>query len=202
MDSSFNLFPVPITYCPNFISESERLIIFKKLCGLNSSNHNLVGNGKSSYAFYKDILSLLGLKERVSNKFKNYTDSLKMHPVKIVESWFNIQQKGGYLLEHNHGTPAVSSALYINVDDRSSNLTFKNPNPLVCSLWNPSTVRKFNYSEHVIKPKNGDMYIFPGWLNHGSTNINGTENRMVISANAAWNVSKIKDKNKVNLSYQ
>lgn len=206
MDSSFNLFPIPIKYCPNFISESERLVIFEKLCRLNPRDHDLVINGKSSYIFFDDLLSLLGLKERVKDKLKKYTDGLKIHPVHITESWFNIQQRGGYLKDHNHGKSAVSLALYINVDDRSSNLTFKNPNPLVCSLWSPLTVKKVNYSEHVVNPKNGDMYIFPGWLNHGSSNINETENRIVISANASWNVTKIKDKDKdkdkTNISYQ
>ena len=206
MDSSFNLFPIPITYCSNFISESERLDIFEKLCSSNSRDHDLVVNGKSSYVLFNDLLSPLGLKERVEDKLKNYTDSLKMHPVEIIESWYNIQQKGGYLVDHNHGTSAISIALYINVDDRSSNLTFRNPNPLVPSLWNNLTVRKINYKEHIINPKNGDMVIFPGWLNHGSSNINETENRMVISANASWilnkNKIKDKDKDKMNISYQ
>ena len=186
MDSSFNLFPIPITYCPNFISESERLLIFEKLCGLDCADHDFVINGKSSYIFLNDLLFFLGLKERIEDKLKNYTDSLKMHPVQIAHSWYNIQQKGGFLRDHNHGNSAVSIALYINVDDRSSNLTFRNPNPLVSFFWSPLNVQKNNYSEHVINPKNGDMYIFPSWLNHGSTNINETENRTVISANASW----------------
>ena len=112
---------------------------------------------------------------------------MKMRSVHITESWFNIQQKGGYLVDHNHGDNAVSIALYINVDDHSSNLTFKNPNQLISYFWNSSNVQEVDYSEHVINPKNGDMYIFPSWLNHGSSNINETENRTVISANASWN---------------
>ena len=187
MDSSFNLFPIPITYCPNFISESERLVIFKKLCRLNCDYHDLIVGGKTSYIFGDDLLNFLNLKKRVEDKIENYTNIMKMRSVHITESWFNIQQKGGYLVDHNHGDNAVSIALYINVDDHSSNLTFKNPNQLISYFWNSSNVQEVDYSEHVINPKNGDMYIFPSWLNHGSSNINETENRTVISANASWN---------------
>ena len=202
MDSSFNLFPIPITYCPNFISESERLVIFEKLCSLDCIDHDLVINGKSSFEFRDDLLTFLNLKKRIEDKLTNYTDTLKIRSVQITGSWYNIQQKGGYLRDHNHGSNAVSIALYINVEDRSSNLTFRNPNPLVSFFWSPLNVQKVNYSEHVINPKNGDMYIFPSWLNHGSSNINETENRTVISANASWNVTNIEDNHKINILYQ
>ena len=202
MDSSFNLFPIPITCCPNFISENERLVIFEKLCSLNCDDHDFVINGKSSYNILKNLLSLLGLKERIEDKLKNYTDTLKIHPVQIIDSWYNIQQEGGFLRDHNHAPAVVSIALYINVNDCSSNLTFKNPNPLVSSVWNSFGFQKSEYSEHVINPKNGDMYIFPGWLNHGSNNINQTKNRTVISANAFWDLTNIEDKDKIKIAYQ
>ena len=61
--------------------------------------------------------------------------------------------------------------------------------------WNPPPIKGFDHSRFDIKPENGDLYIFPSWLRHGSVSFAGTKNRMVISANTKW------DKNWI-VSYQ
>ena len=188
-DSNFNLFPTSVLYCPNFISDQERVEIFKKLCKLDSTDHGAILGGKSSHYFENDLLSLLDiqLKSRIQNKLDNYTNTVGIRPVKIDNSWFNIQDVGSFLKYHTHPSSVVSAVLYINVDENSSKLSFKNPNQVVSFSWTDYELDNVNLDGQDFFPKNGDMYIFPSWLEHGSDyDPNGTVNRTSISLNTFW----------------
>ena len=99
-------------------------------------------------------------------------------------------------MNHDHPNSVLSVALYINVDKCGSDLTFFNPNSLMSFSWNLTPGINFDHSRYKISPENGDMYIFPSWLQHGSSSFVGTKNRIVISANSIWN------ENNSNISYQ
>ena len=152
------------------------------------THHDAVVGGKSSFHLSKDVLSFFNLKKRVQKKINIYTHKHKSIPVKIANSWFNIHHEGGSLTNHDHPNSVLSVALYINVDEYGSSLTFYNPNSLMSFLWHTKTEENFNHRKYKMSPKNGDMYIFPSWLQHGSKSFAGTKNRIVISANTDWNV--------------
>ena len=187
MDSSFNLFPTLVLSCPQFISEEERIKIFGDLKNRNAVSHGAVMGGKSSHALENNIIFSLGLEEKIQQKLDDYTAKVGIGDVKIQASWFNMQDQGSLLQQHCHAGSLLSAALYINVDGDSSSLTFENPNPNVDTIW--ASCREdgtdYNYTYYEFIPKNGDLYIFPSWLRHGSYyKPNYTIDRTVISLNA------------------
>ena len=87
-----------------------------------------------------------------------------------------------------HTRSLISAALYINVDEKSSPLFFYNPNSLTHFTYSltSKTQSDFNFHHQSFQPKNGEMYIFPSWLLHGSNDEqNKTKDRTVISFNAS-----------------
>lgn len=189
MDSLFNLFPTPVLHCPDFISDQERIKIFKNLCEFDSTDHSAFMGGKCSHYIEKDTLSFLDIKleERIQKKLDDYTRSVGIHSVKIDNSWFSIQGIGAFLKYHTHPSSIISAVLYINVDENSSKLSFKNPNQVFSFSWVDYELDNVNLDRYDFFPKNGDMYIFPSWLEHGSDYVpNETMNRTSISLNTFW----------------
>jgi len=188
-DLSFNLFPTLVLQCPNVISESERSVIFEKLKKRHAITHHAVLGGRSSHAFWKNnkLISSLGLEERIQEKLDEYTKRMAIDNVEIVGSWFNIQDAESTLMQHDHPGSLISASLYINVDENSSSLFFENPNQLSNFVWpkDNSPLSDYIYTYYEFIPKNGEMYIFPSWLKHGSFyNKNQTKDRIAISLNA------------------
>ena len=153
-------------------------------------HETLAIGGKSSHGMgmSNDLISSLGLESRIQKKLDMYTNSLKLQKVAIDNSWFNIQDIGSILKLHMHTRSLISAALYINVDEKSSPLFFYNPNSLTHFTYSltSKTQSDFNFHHQSFQPKNGEMYIFPSWLLHGSNDEqNKTKDRTVISFNAS-----------------
>ena len=62
----------------------------------------------------------------------------------------------------------------------------ENPNYLgVYENWNPADPSQYSAEIFTIKPKPGEIVLFPSWLRHGSSMVeNHTIDRTVISFNA------------------
>ena len=190
--SNFNLFPTLVIQYANVISELERKNIFDKLKKHNTDFHPSISEGTSSYNLNKneDLVNIFGLEERLQERLDNYTQETGIFDQKICQSWFNIQNVGSQLLEHCHSGATLSCALYINVNGVQDSLCFQNPNSMLESVWGAhiqsSTQYNFKYASFI--PKNGDLFIFPSWLTHGSYyQSNKTPDRMVISFNTIDN---------------
>ena len=103
-----------------------------------------------------------------ANSFAN--DMGLKTPLKLVNGWVNINGYKDYNVEHNHPGALLSSLYYVKTNDKSGDITFKNPATDVMSEnlkdntineWTEYTsCRKYLY------PANGMLYIFPGYLNH------------------------------------
>ena len=132
----------------------------------------------------------IGLEERVQERLNNYTQETGLAEQKICQSWFNIQNIGSQVIAHTHSGSNISGALYINVDGVQDSLCFQNPNPMVESAWisHVQSLTQYNFKYTSFTPKNGDLFIFPSWLTHGSYyQSNKTPDRMVISFNTIDN---------------
>ena len=192
-----NLFPTLVVQYPNVISEQERKNIFDELKKRSTKFthpplHLTILNGISSFIPGQNvnIVNELGLKERVQERLNNYTQESGLAEQKICQSWFNIQNIGSQVIDHTHSGSNLSGALYINVDGVQDSLCFQNPNPMVESVWvsHVQSLTQYNFKYTSFTPKNGDLFIFPSWLTHGSYyQSNQTPDRMVISFNTIDN---------------
>jgi uncharacterized protein (TIGR02466 family) len=150
----------------------------------------LTGDALSGYTtgptnFLQDAATLPGCSKILTNLYEcinDYTTNANFPTCRISNSWFNIQKPDSSLQRHFHcGGPSsslLSGALYINVDENSSPITFENPNPYITLI---GTSR--NDNTHTFRPNVGDLILFPSWLYHFSNEINKTKNRIVISFN-------------------
>ena len=190
--SNFNLFPTLVIQYANVISELERENIFNTLKKRSTNSHTSIIEGTSSYNMSenKDLVNIFALEERLQERLDNYTQETGIFDQKICQSWFNIQNVGSQLLEHCHSGATLSCALYINVNGLQDSLCFQNPNPMLESAWisHVQSLTQYNFKYTSFTPKNGDLFIFPSWLTHGSYyQSNQTPDRMVISFNTIDN---------------
>ena len=89
-----------------------------------------------------------------------------------VTSWFTSFGEGDYAHIHNHGHAHISGCYYYNTSGEDGDIFFETPNQLAAT----SLVYKNTTERYFVKPKNGTLLLFPGWLNHGvKTNTTKTE---------------------------
>jgi len=84
----------------------------------------------------------------------------------ISSMWGAYYDIGEEAVEHQHLPNLLSFCLYLNVDENSSPIIFRDVD-----------------DEYVIQPDIGDIVIFPSWLLHSVPKHNEKTNRVVISGN-------------------
>lgn len=188
MEQVYDLFPTLVMKFSGVLLPHEVDNLFKKLkeYKTNKIDPALI-RGRSSYGIgANDILSDLGLKKKMQEKINVYIKRLKLKPLKICNSWFSIQDVGGMLKDHSHGSSIVSGAFYVNIDEGSSPLVFENPNHLVVFNYEDVYEQSTSYTSTYFNfyPQKGDLIIFPSWLKHGCNyKPNQTMDRTLISFN-------------------
>jgi|DEB19_MinimDraft_3_1074340.scaffolds.fasta_scaffold21065_2 uncharacterized protein (TIGR02466 family) len=196
------LFPVYVAHYSNFLKEEQLNNIYNFCLNEKTSEHPAItGNATSNHAGGSDIFNLIetklhnckGLNTTLYSIINDYASSLGLlGKIAISNSWFNIQNTGSILIDHIHPGSLFSGALYVNVDDDSSKLYFKNPNNFLIHLHEQDSHIDPNSRNYLqpncwIKPKIGDLIIFPSWLYHGSSyKENNTVNRVVLSFNTQY----------------
>jgi len=179
----FSLFPTLVLYIPQFIDSKECDKIFRLLKTKKLDNHSSLIKGKSSYSLDVDILSETSIDLSIPLQEYSKQSRIKIEN-KIINSWFNIQDKESILKEHFHPNSIISGGIFINVDSKSSKLYFHNPNPFVYYTAKNSPANEYTHEWYSIAPKKGDLILFPSWLKHGSNqDKNFSSNRTVISFN-------------------
>ena len=195
MGIEYKLFPTLVMQFPGVFKAPEMKSISKKLLSTNTIEHvnsgsnpdPIQGGGRSSFTPVPVseccIVTNLGIRDRIKPYLDEYTSRADLSPVEIVYSWFNVQDIGSTLTQHDHPGSEISAALYVNVDANSSYNYFENPNSL-SSFHNFGGNTEYSFQNYRIQPQIGDLIVFPSWLRHGSLNTrNNTKNRIVISLN-------------------
>ena len=142
----FSLFPTLVLYFPGFISSKECDKIFKLLKTKKLYDHPSLIKGKSTYDsnFNTDILSEISVD--LNKPLQEYSDQSKIKIInKIIDSWFNIQDKESVLKEHAHPNAILSGGLFINVGKKASQLYFHNPNPFVYYTDKKESLNDYTY---------------------------------------------------------
>lgn len=102
-----------------------------------------------------------------------------------VDAWININQKFAYNKQHIHGDDCLLSAVYYaKVPENSGDFYFKMPSHL------GDMISKFKIDQHPlfavkrnIKPKQGDILVFPSWIDHGVEQNMSDEDRISFAFN-------------------
>ena len=188
MNQALDLFPTLVMRFSDVFSQDELDRIFNILKGEEVGSHDaFVGTAASSYWWENGLVFRLNIQDKIQECIDEFTKRVHLYTeVSIKHSWFNIQDVGSSLKMHRHQCSLVSGVLFINVDEKSSPLCLENPNYLgVYENWNPADPSQYSAEIFTIKPKPGEIVLFPSWLRHGSSMIeNHTIDRTVISFNA------------------
>ena len=146
----------------------ERLI--KDIKKEDLADHgSLVGNAKSTFNSSKSYFL-----DR-HNSVKHRVEEKLFYPkLEITNSWCNVQGEHSKLNFHKHPESLISGIIFLQVDENSSKLHFKNPNNIY-----------FKCEDDIcITPEPGLLLMWPSWLIHGSGNDkNMSTERIVVSFN-------------------
>lgn len=154
----------------NFLNQTEIDKLISSISKDDLSDHgSLVGNAKSTFNKAKGLFL---------DNHKDIKDKIESHlwqdNLVVTNSWVNVQGEDSRLNFHNHPNSIMSGAIYLKVDNNSSELYFENPNSMY-----------FNYGEPVsVMPVTGMCLMWPSWLKHGSgQSTNKSSERIVLSFN-------------------
>ena len=132
---------------------------------------------------------------------KNLNWDLDQYFIGYQSIWSIINDKYSYNTVHHHGNALLSLAYYVKIpkdikkggelffkDYRISSQQRKPPITTASKLeknyfkkMRPNKTHGFYQID--ITPREGDLIIFPGWVEHGVKQSNSNEDRIVISAN-------------------
>jgi len=106
----------------------------------------------------------------------------------INHLWININPKSGFNRPHIHTDCVMSGAYYVSVGDKKGDILFKNPASNLQYHLQDQFVDNYNAvssANWTVTPKEGQLLLFPAWLEHYvEPNLND-EDRISISFNIA-----------------
>lgn len=179
-----------ITFLKNSCLQFDNADLEKSAAFTDEKSYSTHKVNESSAAFnflYKlqhNHIYCNNITDKIDKCIKDYTNTFGLPNIRIVQSWFNIQNKGSVLKEHIHELSVLSGVLYVNVDSKSSPIYFSNPLQSQLQNFKVSTQTEMNLHKYWFQPKNGMLLIFPSWLSHGSNfEENNTDGRIAISFN-------------------
>lgn len=99
--------------------------------------------------------------------------AIKKNTLQMNSMWGTVKSNGGKHHYHMHPNSYYSGVVYLQIDNHSNSvgdIEFIDPryaNRLVCPTFDGDS--PLSYRSWVYSPKVGDMYIFPSWLEHGTS---------------------------------
>ena len=143
------------------------------------ANNVLLNNLKEYFeALIIDLYKVLCSRAKDSN----FQDGI----CEVTESWYHITKTGGYHDLHNHAHSSFSAIYFLDVsecDYKNGSIRFYKPfNTIV-----PVNDIGLNWIQNDLIdfiPKNGQIIVFPGFLDHSAIPYYGKSNRYVLAVNA------------------
>lgn len=157
-------------------------------------------NPLAGYFISDDLIgkhNLKNLEKRIYQALENYLSAvewtaikhnpdpvipqLKEKNFKIMNSWINIAEKGIKHDYHSHPGYTIAGVYYYRVSDKQGGLCFNNPNLMIYNAGFPEGRTSPQSIEMV--PKDGDIVLFPAWLQHSTVENQSDEERISIAFN-------------------
>jgi uncharacterized protein (TIGR02466 family) len=142
--------------------------------------HNLTNLEKRIYEVLENYLSAVEWTAIINNP-DPVIPQLKSKTFKIMNSWINIAEKGVKHDYHSHPGYTIAGVYYYRVSDEQGGLCFNNPNMMIYNASFPEG-RTSPQSVEVI-PKDGDIILFPAWLQHSTMENTIDDERISIAFN-------------------
>tara|TARA_Y100000590_G_scaffold339040_1_gene386440 strand:- start:6395 stop:7003 length:609 start_codon:yes stop_codon:yes gene_type:complete len=103
---------------------------------------------------------------------------------KMEAMWSIINKKGSFNIQHNHANAYLSSAYYVRYPENSGVIKFYDPRDQK-NIRYPKIKNYTELSAQIveIKPKEGDLLIFPSYLYHSVAKNLSEKDRIIISFN-------------------
>ena len=98
--------------------------------------------------------------------------------------WYNVCPKGGYNETHVHPGAFLSGVYYLKKPEKSGDINFHDPRKGSMCSREPQHVARGSLQR--VDAKEGDIIIFPGWLEHSVEPNFDEEDRISISFNVSW----------------
>lgn len=146
--------------------------------------------------FIDDLPQVQPLIEQINQRLEQLRNDIEFIDqafLRVESMWININHPYSYNSNHIHPNSYISGVYYVKVPENSGNLVLRHPSNLI-SIFTPSDVIKqfnlLNSSKWNIEPKDGDLVMFPSWIEHEVTqNISG-EDRISIAFNTGFFAKK------------
>lgn len=97
----------------------------------------------------------------------------------ISNSWCNVHTNGNTTLEHTHGSAVMAIAHYISLPKGSGRIEVQDPLEPMRQFY----MRKRHNGWYPIDIAQGDVVMFPGWMNHRTEQSTTDEPRWVLTTN-------------------
>lgn len=99
------------------------------------------------------------------------------------QSWFNITDKGEGQNFHQHCDSIISATYHYKTNEEDGEIVFKNPIPFASLGLFPASMIGACKEQVGVRPKEGQLIMFPGWLEHKVIENPTDHRRISIAAN-------------------
>lgn len=133
-------------------------------------------------------LLLKDLKSKIVDSITYYQEEIcgiSKQKFYLTDSWLSVTFEGGRHLLHDHPNSLVSGVYYIDIPENST-INFYNSINLFQNFkfsFEFSKETPFNKTDYSIPVENGDLIIFPSWLQHYVNNNTSKKSRLVLGFN-------------------
>lgn len=167
------LFPLPVLFheFDPFLVKKIKDLVIPRLDVFLKKDYKTPTTVETDF-FSKRIIDLDEIPEfavelnKCKNEFEKITGCNSSY---LVDYWIQNYKEKQYHDTHNHGRVEIAGVYYIQANDQAGEFEIFNPN-LGASIFvegsGNDTQTKFNQSVQSIKPKEGGLILFPGYVNH------------------------------------
>jgi len=115
------------------------------------------------------------IQKQVDEYLQNIGSTQKL---KLKGGWLNVYEKNNYQEYHNHPDCVISTIYFLNVNENSAKVSFRNPFREMITLN-----YKENFDTVVYKPENGKLLVFRSHLEHAVEKQENEGMRITLSHN-------------------
>jgi uncharacterized protein (TIGR02466 family) len=126
----------------------------------------------------------LELQDFLDTQMNTIAQELGLPNINLLNYWLNINPPGSYNELHKHSNSLLVGNLYLKAPKHSGDIEFirNDENDYFTSKY-PTSTDPVLATKQSITPAEREIYIFPGWLQHGVKLNNSTSDRISFSFN-------------------